>query len=179
MPFGDWLLPMLGAGSCLFLMYYLPPASWWRFIGWLVLGLSIYTAYGYTRSTIGQAQGRPARTPLPLKLASVGFLATAVGLFVIPHDAGLGTLFHQAADAGIPEHGRSLLGLGLIAIGLVFGDRRLDGGSKAGGGRPRGPVEPRRGPGILRAAARVLVSGARNRDRSSCDLSLPPSSERR
>jgi APA family basic amino acid/polyamine antiporter len=120
-PFGDWLLPMLGAGSCLFLMYYLPPASWWRFIGWLVLGLSNYTAYGYTRSTIGQAQGRPSRTPLPLKLASVGFLATAVGLFVIPHDAGLGTLFRQAADAGIPEHGRSLFGLTLIGIGLVFG----------------------------------------------------------
>ena len=58
-----WLLPMLGAGSCLFLMYYLPPASWWRFIGWLVLGLSIYTAYGYTRSTIGQALGPPVADP--------------------------------------------------------------------------------------------------------------------
>jgi len=120
-PFGDWLLPLLGAGSCLFLMFYLPPASWWRFIGWLILGLSIYPSYGYTRSTIGRAHGRPERTPLPLKLASVGFLATAVGLFSIPHDAGLGTLFQQAADASVAEHGRSLFGLSLIGIGLVFG----------------------------------------------------------
>jgi APA family basic amino acid/polyamine antiporter len=135
-PFGDWLLPMLGAGSCIFLMYYLPPASWWRFIGWLVLGLSIYTAYGYTRSTIGRAKGRPERTPLPLKLAAVGFLATAVGLFAIPHDAGLLTLFRQAADAGVPEHGRSLFGLALIGIGLVFGIAGSMAGAKQGvGGR--------------------------------------------
>src|SRR3954468_4893698 len=37
-PFGPYLLPLLGAASCVFLMYYLPPASWWRFVGWLVLG---------------------------------------------------------------------------------------------------------------------------------------------
>jgi basic amino acid/polyamine antiporter, APA family len=120
-PFGDWLLPLLGAASCLFLMYYLPPASWWRFIGWLVLGLSVYTSYGYTRSTIGRAHGRPTRTPLPLKLASIGFLATAVGLFSIPHDAGLPTLLRQAGDAAVADHGRSLFGLTLIGIGLLFG----------------------------------------------------------
>jgi APA family basic amino acid/polyamine antiporter len=42
-PFGAWLLPMMGAVSCLFLMYYLPPTSWWRFIAWLMIGLSIYS----------------------------------------------------------------------------------------------------------------------------------------
>ncbi|HEY8014089.1 MAG TPA: amino acid permease, partial [Dongiaceae bacterium] len=89
-PLGDWFLPLLGAGSCLFLMVYLPPASWWRFIGWLILGLSIYTSYGYTRSTIGRQLGRPERTPLTMKVASLGFLSTAIGLFIIPHDAGPG-----------------------------------------------------------------------------------------
>jgi amino acid transporter len=61
-PFGAWLIPTLGAISCIFLMYYLPPASWWRFIGWLMLGMSIYLSYGYVRSTVGQNIGRPFPT---------------------------------------------------------------------------------------------------------------------
>jgi len=128
-PFGDWLIPLLGAGSCVFLMYYLPPASWWRFIGWLILGLSIYTSYGYTRSTIGRQLGRPQRTPFAMQLAALGFLSTAVGLFLIPHDAGPARLVAAAASAAAPDHGRSLVGLSLIAIGLVFG---VAGWSRAG-----------------------------------------------
>ena len=52
---------MLGAGFCVFLMFYLPPTSWWRFIGWLVLGMSIYFSYGYTHSVVGRESGRPAK----------------------------------------------------------------------------------------------------------------------
>lgn len=48
-PFGAWLLPMMGAVSCVFLMYYLPPTSWWRFVAWLMLGLSIHLSYGYAQ----------------------------------------------------------------------------------------------------------------------------------
>ncbi|MGB9180544.1 MAG: amino acid permease [Pyrinomonadaceae bacterium] len=120
-PFGPWFLPLLGAASCFFLMYYLPPASWWRFIGWLVLGLSIYTSYGYTHSGIGAQIGRPTRAPFPLKLASIGFLLTAIGLFTIPHDAGPGTLLHEAMTAAEPDHMHALIGLSLIALGLLFG----------------------------------------------------------
>jgi APA family basic amino acid/polyamine antiporter len=112
---------MLGAGFCIFLMVYLPPASWWRFVGWLVLGFAIYSAYGYTRSTIGRDLGRPQVTPWTLKVASVGFLLMASGLFTIPHDAGLGSLFAQAGDAAAAGHGRSLAGLSLIVVGLVLG----------------------------------------------------------
>jgi APA family basic amino acid/polyamine antiporter len=43
-PFGAFVFPVLGIGSSLFLMVYLPPSSWWRFIGWLVLGLAVYTS---------------------------------------------------------------------------------------------------------------------------------------
>ena len=82
-PFGAWFLPILGAVSCLFLMYYLPPTSWWRFVAWLMLGLSIYFSYGYSRSTIGQKLGRPSRTPFGLKLAGLGFLLLAIGLFIV------------------------------------------------------------------------------------------------
>ncbi|HEX8071235.1 MAG TPA: amino acid permease [Pyrinomonadaceae bacterium] len=120
-PLGAWLIPMLGAVSCFFLMYYLPPASWWRFVGWLVLGLSIYTAYGYTRSGVGRRAGRPARTPLPLKIASLGFLLTAIGLFTIPHDAGPRQLLTEAADGAAADHTRALVGLILIGLGVAAG----------------------------------------------------------
>ena len=120
-PLGPYLLPLLGVASCLFLMFYLPPASWWRFIGWLVLGFAIYSAYGYSRSLIGQRLGRPDRTSGPLKLASLGFLLTAVGLFTIPHDAGLGRLIAEAGNAASEDHSRALIGLSLIAVGLVLG----------------------------------------------------------
>jgi APA family basic amino acid/polyamine antiporter len=120
-PLGDWLLPMLGAASCLFLMYYLPPASWWRFIGWLILGLSIYLSYGYTRSTIGRQLGRPTRTPPAMQVAALGFLSTAVGLFIIPHDAGPSRLLAAAASSAAADHGRSLVGLALIGVGIVLG----------------------------------------------------------
>jgi hypothetical protein len=119
-PFGAWLMPLLGAGSCVFLMYYLAADTWWRFIGWLVLGLSIYLAYGYTRSKIGQKLGRPSRTPAILKLAALGFLLLAFGLFIVPHHIGFGGVFSAALTSG-PNHARSLLGVLLILAGLILG----------------------------------------------------------
>ncbi|MCA1593532.1 MAG: amino acid permease [Acidobacteria bacterium] len=120
-PLGAWLLPMLGAVSCIFLMYYLPPASWWRFIGWLVLGMAIYTSYGYTHSGIGRTLGRPLRAPLPIKIAALGFFLVAVGLFTIPHDANPAALVQTATTAGTEGHDRALIGLALILLGAVLG----------------------------------------------------------
>jgi APA family basic amino acid/polyamine antiporter len=120
-PLGPYFLPLMGVASCLFLMVYLPPASWWRFIGWLVLGFAVYSAYGYSRSLIGQKLGRPSRTSGPLKIASVGFLSAAVGLFTIPHHAGLGELLAQAGNAAAEDHNRALVGLTLIGVGLILG----------------------------------------------------------
>jgi uncharacterized membrane protein YhaH (DUF805 family) len=45
-PGGTYLLPTLGAISCLGLAYYLPPKSWLRFVAWLAAGLIVYTTYG-------------------------------------------------------------------------------------------------------------------------------------
>jgi basic amino acid/polyamine antiporter, APA family len=120
-PFGPFVLPLLGAVSCLCLMFYLPPASWWRFAGWLLLGLAVYCAYGYSRSVLGQNVGRPSLTPGTLKLAAFGFLLMAVGMFTIPHDAGLGRLLVEAGNAADPEHGRALWGLVMMGIGLALG----------------------------------------------------------
>jgi APA family basic amino acid/polyamine antiporter len=120
-PFGPWLMPLLGAGSCVFLMYYLAADTWWRFIGWLVLGLSIYLAYGYTRSAIGMKLGRPTRTPVALKIAALGFFLTSVGLFTVPHDIGLKGVFDAAFSSSAEQHARALGGIILITTGLFLG----------------------------------------------------------
>ena len=120
-PFGPYFLPLLGAASCIFLMYYLAADTWWRFIGWLVLGMSVYLAYGYTRSAIGIKLGRPETTPLPLKIAALGFFALAVGLFTVPHHIGFFPVFEAAANSANENHDRALFGVSFIVIGLVLG----------------------------------------------------------
>ena len=118
-PFGPYLLPGLGAISCALLIYFLPEGSYWRFVGWLMLGLSVYFSYGYTRSAVGQKMGRPTRTPAGLKLAAVCFIIVAIGLFVIPHDVAPRELFAEAFDSSAEKHGQTLYGLLIIIVGLV------------------------------------------------------------
>ncbi len=52
-PFGPIVVPALGAISCLTLIAFLPAASWARFVGWLLTGLVVYSAYGarHTRAS--------------------------------------------------------------------------------------------------------------------------------
>ena len=118
-PFGPYLLPGLGALSCALLIYFLPEGSYWRFVGWLALGLAVYFSYGYTRSAVGQRMGRPERTPLGLKLAAICCVLIAVGLFVIPHDVAPRELFSEAFDASAEKHNQTLYGLLIIIAGLV------------------------------------------------------------
>ncbi|HEX8147392.1 MAG TPA: amino acid permease, partial [Pyrinomonadaceae bacterium] len=120
-PFGPYLLPILGAVSCAALIYFLPEGSYWRFIGWLAIGLAIYLAYGYSRSAVGQKAGRGARTPPLLKVGAVGFLLVAAGLFYIPHDATFGQLLDKLTGADPEQHGRTLTGFVIFLVGLVIG----------------------------------------------------------
>ena len=46
------LVPLLGVGSCVFLMTGLPGITWVRFIVWLLLGLVVYFSYGLNHSVI-------------------------------------------------------------------------------------------------------------------------------
>jgi len=121
-PFGPWLLPMLGAASCIFLMYYLPPTSWWRFVAWLALGLSVYFSYGYSRSGIGRKLGRPFPTPLGMKIAGLGFLILAVGLFLIGFQSG-STGAYICAGAGLV----------LIVVGFIMGGSQTTTAEASGG----------------------------------------------
>lgn len=118
-PFGPYLLPGLGALSCALLIYFLPEGSYWRFVGWLMLGLAVYMSYGYTRSGIGQNLGRPSRTPLGLKFSAICFVLVAIGLFVIPHDIAPRELLSEAFDSGAEKHTQTLYGLLIIVAGLV------------------------------------------------------------
>ena len=48
--FRNYIFPMLGIISCLYLIYYLPPTSWLRFAAWLNFGFLIYVGYGAIHS---------------------------------------------------------------------------------------------------------------------------------
>jgi APA family basic amino acid/polyamine antiporter len=135
-PLGAYLLPLLGAGSCAFLIYFLPEGSYWRFLGWLAIGLSIYFAYGYARSAVGQKAGRAARTPPLLKVAAVGFLLVAVGLFYIPHDATFAQLVDKLTGADPEQHGRTLAGFLMFLVGLVIGVGAASVGTTRAAGSP-------------------------------------------
>jgi APA family basic amino acid/polyamine antiporter len=134
-PGGAWLVPLAGAACCVFLMVWLPPASWWRFIGWLVVGAAVYAAYGWRNSVIGRRAGRPAVNPLFMNLLAVGFALAGLGLFVIPHDAGVGELLREATTAGVPGHGRALTGGAMIVTGILA----LAAGTIAGSRRGAAP----------------------------------------
>jgi len=50
------LFPIIGAGLAIFLMKYLEQATWFRFAGWLILGLIIYFLYGIRHSRLRQGE---------------------------------------------------------------------------------------------------------------------------
>ena len=57
-PGGTYLLPVLGVISCIGLIAYLPPSSWWRFFGWLAAGMVVYVVYGYRHSRLRHPRPR-------------------------------------------------------------------------------------------------------------------------
>ncbi len=118
-PLGPWLLPILGAASCLFLIYYLPPSSWWRFVAWLMIGLSVYLSYGYARSGIGRLLNRPSTTPSWLALMGLGSLLISIGLLTMPHDAGFVELIAKA-KSGFAEGARTIVAFAFIGVGLLL-----------------------------------------------------------
>ena len=118
-PFGPYLMPTLGASSCIFLMWYLPPTSWWRFIGWLTLGLAVYALYGYSHSILGKRLGRPAVNGFALNVAGCALLAVTFGLFVLPHDAAVGNILRDAYTPEAVGHIEALVGSLCVAAGTL------------------------------------------------------------
>jgi hypothetical protein len=104
--------------SCVFLMYYLPPTSWWRFVAWLLLGLAVYLSYSYSKSEIGKKLGRAPITAPWLMLMALGSFLLAIGLLTIPHDASFKEIFAQL-QGGFANAKQSFLGSILIVAGVV------------------------------------------------------------
>jgi len=55
-----WVVSLLGAGVCLFLMSGLPVQAWIRFVVWLAIGLAFYLAYGFGHSALRRGASPPA-----------------------------------------------------------------------------------------------------------------------
>lgn len=47
------LIPLLGIGTCLFMMLFLPADTWIRLVVWMLLGLDVYAYYGVKHSVLG------------------------------------------------------------------------------------------------------------------------------
>ena len=89
-PVPEWVrteFALAGIASCVYLMRGLPAITWWRFIGWLALGLFIYAIYGARHSKL---QPRTLPLPAPLGLMAPGVMAAAVLAWgLLPSHTGL------------------------------------------------------------------------------------------
>lgn len=80
---GGYIIPILGIISCIYLMYFLPSTSWFRFAAWLNLGFVVYIAYGATHSRLtGRAQSADANQH-DAETAWAGASLGAVGLAIL------------------------------------------------------------------------------------------------
>jgi amino acid transporter len=92
---------LAGVASCIWLMRGLPAITWWRFLGWLALGLVLYALYGFRHSRL---QGSGAPLPVSIRiLAGLAFVAAFALWWMLPHPwnlaASITTLLLFAAFA--------------------------------------------------------------------------------
>ncbi len=73
-------IPVAGLLLCAYLMTELGVTNWTRFAVWLLFGLSVYFGYGYVHSHLQGEYTRAKKLNFNLALASIGFLASALGL---------------------------------------------------------------------------------------------------
>ena len=77
-----------GVASCLYLMRGLPSLTWWRFLGWLAIGLFIYALYGVRHSRLSRGPAAPLTSGMKA-LAAVTVVAAAASWWRLPHPTSL------------------------------------------------------------------------------------------
>ncbi len=80
---GGIIIPICGILSCLYLMYFLPSESWFRFAAWLNLGFVIYIAYGAVRSKLTGRDASPDAAAHDAETAWAGASLGAAGLILL------------------------------------------------------------------------------------------------
>jgi APA family basic amino acid/polyamine antiporter len=80
---GGLIIPILGIVSCLYLMYFLPSTSWFRFAAWLNFGFVIYIAYGAVKSRLTGRDTVEDKTAHEADTAWAGASLGAAGLALL------------------------------------------------------------------------------------------------
>lgn len=93
--------------------------NWLRFAVWLLFGLSVYFGFGYVNSHIAKDELRARKLTSYLKIASIGFFASGLGL--------AGSAFTFVSDLvvylipSVPANGVLIAELTLFGVGLIAG----------------------------------------------------------
>jgi basic amino acid/polyamine antiporter, APA family len=126
------LVPILGIGTCLFMMVFLPMDTWIRLLVWMLIGMDIYLVYGAKHSNLGN--GTTSRRGM--KVARYTGLVLALLLIV----AGL---LHQYVMGF--ETDRTLLYISIVfaVVHLVLFGSKLGRPEPAVDGEPKNPLEDR------------------------------------
>jgi APA family basic amino acid/polyamine antiporter len=99
------LVPILGIGTCLFMMVFLPMDTWIRLLVWMLIGLDIYLVYGAKNSHLGNGTSnrKGMRVARYTGLALCGLLAIAGFLYqyTVGFDADRTLLYISLAFAVI------------------------------------------------------------------------------
>ncbi|HEU5179977.1 MAG TPA: amino acid permease [Candidatus Polarisedimenticolia bacterium] len=71
---------LAGVASCIWLMRGLPTITWWRFLGWLAVGLVLYALYGYRHSRLLE---KPLALPRHVAILAVVSIGASLAAWIL------------------------------------------------------------------------------------------------